>query len=165
MAVDVLYARGDLLGDPDDIITEGGIGMVLLALIFLPLGLTIAMFLSRNMMLGFASAMFWAILGGYAYTLSEATWDIYYLLFFASAFGMTILCILAAYALRERKDTATDKGEYIDEGKDDIRYIDEGKGEEGEESGEGKKSGVSKRTKGVRDRAKERRERASRRMG
>lgn len=153
----VQFARGDLLGDPGDILTEGGTSMVLLALIFLPLGLTIAMFWTRERMLGFPCGIFWAILGGYAYTLSEATWDIYYLLFFASAFGMVIFTILAAYGLRERRDTIAERelekgeGDYIDEG------TDEGEGRKGEPK-------MSKRTKGIRARVKERREKADRRM-
>ncbi len=156
----VLFARGDLLGDPDDILTEGGIGMVLLALILIPLGLTIAMFMSRNMMLGFPCAIFWAILGGYFYTLSEATWDIYYLLFFASAFGMTSFTILAAYALRTKKEEKVEEDEYIDEGKGDLRYIDEGKGGESSESEE---SQTSERTRKLRKRADNRRSGKSRR--
>lgn len=134
---------------------------MLYALIAIAVPLTWAMFLSRQMMLGFPCAIFWAILGGYCYTQSVNDWDIWYFMFFACTFGMTIFCILAAYALRERKDTATDKGEYIDEGGDEITYIDEGKGGEG---GEGEESGLSERTKKLRGRAKERRDKANRRM-
>lgn len=132
---------------------------MLYALLAIAVALTFVMFLSRNMMLGFPCAMFWAIMGGYCYTQSTATWDIWYFLFFASAFGMTIFTALAAFALRESKDIEADKDEYIDEGKDDIRYIDEGKSTE---EGEGEEPGMSKRTKGIRARAKKRRSGESR---
>jgi hypothetical protein len=91
--------------------------IALLGLGLLALGLTIAMFATRNMMLGFPSAIFWGILGGYAYQQSSVTGDWLYLLFFGSM-GMVIFCIFAAYTLR-RSDLAgpdMDKGEFIDEG-------------------------------------------------
>jgi hypothetical protein len=81
-----------------------------------PLGLTIAMFITRNMMLGFPSGIFWGILGGYSYLQSTETWDWQYLLFFASM-GMVIFSLYAAFALR-KKDLAgpdADKGKFIDE--------------------------------------------------
>ncbi len=89
----------------------------LLGLSILALGLTIAMFATRNMMLGFPSAIFWGILGGFSYQQSSTTWDWQYTLFF-SAMGMVIFCLFAAYALR-KSDLAgpdADKGEFIDEG-------------------------------------------------
>ena len=119
------------------------------ALLAIAVALTFTMFHTKQMMLGFPSAMFWAILGGHSYTLSAFDWDVYYFLFFASAFGMTVFCIFAAYGLREAKDEGSDKGDFIDEGKEDGQYIDEGKGEEGEP--------VSKRTRRLRARAKDRR--------
>ena len=94
-----------------------GVGMTLLILGLLALGLTIAMFATRQSMLGFPSGIFWAVLGGYAYQQSLATWDWRYLLFFASM-GMVIFAIFAAYGLRN-SDLAgpdADKGAYIDEG-------------------------------------------------
>jgi len=173
-SIDILYPRGDLLGDPaggvgdiiDDLIEDetliGGVNLIYLFLSLIALGLTIAMFHSRNMMLGFPCVIFWAILGGYAYTESTTAWgDWQYYLFFASAFGMTIFCALAMYALRSKKEEKAEGDEYIDEGKDDIRYIDEGSPSEGDNSEESKES---KQTKRVRGRAKERREKASRRM-
>jgi hypothetical protein len=91
--------------------------MVGLLLLCLPaLGLTVTMFATRNMMLGFPSAIFWGILGGYAYIQSAATWDWQYILFFASM-GMVIFSLFAAFALR-KKDLAgpdADKGKFIDE--------------------------------------------------
>jgi len=91
--------------------------MVGLFLLCLPaLGLTIAMFTTRNMMLGFPSAIFWGIFGGYAYLQSATTWDWQYILFFASM-GMVIFSMFAAFALR-KKDLAepdADRGKFIDE--------------------------------------------------
>jgi hypothetical protein len=83
----------------------------------LALGPTVTMFATRNMLLGFPSAIFWGILGGYSYQQSSETWDWQYILFF-SAMGMVIFSVLAMYALR-KKDLAepdTDRGQYADEG-------------------------------------------------
>ena len=116
--------------------------------------LTFTMFHTRQMMLGFPCGIFWAITGGYCYGQSTTTWDTHYFLFFAS-FGMAIFCMYAAFGLREEKDTETDEGEYLDEGKDKTQYIDEVKPEEDE-------SGVGERTKKLRERAKNRRNRKPR---
>ena len=117
--------------------------------------LTATMFATRQMMLGFPSGMFWFILGGYAYTQSTATWDIYYLLFFASM-GMGIFSIYAAFALRAKTEELRDGEEYIDEGKDDMRFIDE----KGSESGAGgaEPEPTYNRAQRLRDRVKKRRE-------
>ena len=92
-------------------------------LILLPVALTSVLFHSRNVMLGFPATIFWAILGGYCYTESVATWDIYYFMFFASM-GMAIFAMYAMYGLRAR-DLAgpdADEGRFIDEEKEpDIR--------------------------------------------
>jgi len=95
--------------------------------------LTATMFKTRESMLGFPCGIFWAILGGYCYTLSAAIWDVYYFVFIASALGMTIFSILAAFALREKPDKeaegTSEDGSYIDEqGKeDDITRHDKGR--------------------------------------
>lgn len=87
------------------------------------LGLTGFMFHTRNAMLGFPSAVFWALFGGFAYTLSAATWDIHFMIAFASLLGMVTFTALGAYGLRERRDTIADEemergeGGYIDESK------------------------------------------------
>ena len=133
---------------------------MLYALLAIAVALTFAMFSTRQMMLGFPCVIFWAIMGGHCYGQSIYTWDTYYFLFFAS-FGMAIFCALAMFALRSKKEEKAEGDEYIDEGKDDIRYIDEGSPSEGDKSEE---SEESKQTKRVRGRAKERREKASRRM-
>ncbi len=130
------------------------------ALLAIAVVLTFTMFHTRQMMLGFPCVIFWAILGGHAYTLSTATWDVYYFLFFASAFGMTVFCAMAMYGLRESKDTLEEEEKYIDEEKDTSRYIDENQSNKGE-SDEPK---MSERTKGLRDRAEKRRVGGKKRM-
>ena len=85
----------------------GGMGMTLLALCFVVVGLTVAMFVTKQMMLGFPCVIFWGVLGGYAYGESTATWDWQYILFFASM-GMVMFSALAMYGLRERRDTIAD---------------------------------------------------------
>ena len=84
--------------------------------------LTVAMFLSREQLLGFPCVIFWAILGGYCYGLSAAMWDIYYFVFIASTIGMTVFCALGMYALHRSKKLETtgveemgDEGKYVDE--------------------------------------------------
>jgi len=132
---------------------------MLYALLAIAVALTFVMFLTRQMMLGFPCVMFWAIMGGYCYTMSVYDWDTWYFLFFAS-FGMTIFCALAMYALRTPKEEKKEGDEYIDEGKDDLRYIDEGKSTKGDNSEE---SEVNERTRKLRERAKKRRTGQSRR--
>jgi hypothetical protein len=97
--------------------------IVLLTLAGISSGLTTAMFLSRNMMLGFPCTIFWAILGGYAYTLSSTPWGDWQYYLFMGAMGMTIFSMYAAYGLRERPSKKDD--EFLDEGKDDSKYVDE----------------------------------------
>ena len=96
--------------------------------------MTALMFLRSTYMLGFPSAIFWGIAGGYAYQHSTATWDMQYFIFFG-AMAMVLLSLLAMPALR-RRDTAgpdADKGWFLDE-KDGtkIQYADD-YGETGEE--------------------------------
>ena len=123
-------------------------------LIILALGLTIAMFMSKNLMLGFPSAIFWAILGAYAYTQSTTPWgDWQYYLFFASM-GMVIFCMFAAYALRS-KDTAgadADEGKFVDEEPEpDLRgNVETGSADSGS-------SRPRSRSQRIRDRANRRR--------
>lgn len=79
--------------------------------------LTVGMLWSRRMMFGFPAGILWAITGGFAYQITAATWDMWYILFFASM-GMAIFSFIAMYALRKR-DLAgpdADKGQFIDEG-------------------------------------------------
>lgn len=118
--------------------------------------LTIAMFISKQSMLGFPSAIFWAITGAQSYILSTTPWgDIYFYLFFASMFGMTIFTAFAAYGLREKRDAIGDeemeKGEgmFIDESKRENK-ADDVFGDEAEPE-------PNKRTKELRERAEQRR--------
>ncbi len=125
----------------------GGTIMILLVLALLPLGLTIAMFATKNSMLGFPASLFWAIFGGYAYTQSTVPWgDWQYFLAFASLLGMVTFTALAAYGLRERRDTIAD-AEMDEEGEGEGSFIDE------------PSSGSSKRVKALRKRAEGRRSR------
>lgn len=167
VAGDIHYAAWGYIGinySTDSAQTSiGGVSVILLALIFLPLGLTVAMFVSRQAMLGFPCALFWAVLGGYAYTQSTTPWgDWQYYLYFASAFGMTTFTALAAFGLREKRDTPADEGMERSEGP----YIDEGR----EDGGKDKMDDVfsieedtnpSKRTRELRKRKEERRTRDS----
>ena len=133
--------------------TGGGTGMVYMMLALIAVGLTIAMFTTRNSLLGFPSAIFWWVLGGYAYQRSVATWDTDYFIFFSAMF-VGVFAAFAAYALR-KKDLAgpdADKGAFIDEGKSDNeldkgdgdRYIDEAsvRGDVGDEFERKVKRGV-----------------------
>ena len=127
--------------------------MMLIALLLIPLILTLVMFMSRQPMLGFACALFWGILGAHCYLKSTTPWgDIYFYLFFASMFGMTIFTMLAAYGLREKRDTLGD--EAMEEG--EGGYVDEGKDELDKAFGDGEPQ-PSKRTQRLRERAEKRR--------
>ncbi len=139
--------------------------MLLGILSIIAVALTIAMFATRNLMLGFPSAIFWAILGGHCYIESAATWDIYYLIFFASM-GMAIFSMYAMYGLREQdlSEPNPDKGKYFDEvSEPDMRgNIDKPEGlYDDEQPGaffdETKSPKPSDRIKRLRDRATKRR--------
>jgi len=138
---------------------------VLIALLLIPLFLTVAMFMSKQAMLGFPCALFWAILGGYAYTQSTTPWgDWQYYLAFGSLLGMTVFTALAAFGLREKRDTLADEGMekgdggYFDEeGKAKGGYIHEGREKGDDLFSIEDASKPSKRTQDLRDRAKDRR--------
>ena len=130
--------------------------MLLTALMIIALALTCTMFATRERMLGFACAIFWMLTGAQAYTLSTVMWDMYYFLFFASAVGMTIFCILAAFALREKHDAIADEELTKGEGE----YADEVKGEkEPDLLSEETETKPSRRTQALRKRAEDRRTR------
>ena len=128
----------------------------LFVLAAIPVALTVAMFLSRNRMLGWPSAGFWMVFGGYCYLKSDHTWtDIYYYLFFLAFVGMVLFCALGQYGLREVKDSEADEGkhnelepedpaqgEFGDEGKDD-----DGDGFESSDSGRRRQRRSTKRGK------------------
>ena len=116
-------------------------------------------------MLGFPSVIFWALLGGYAYTQKTGTWEDWnFLLAFACLLGMTTFSALAANALKTKKEELGEGDEFIDEGKDDLKFIDEKGSESGGRDGssgswEGRDEDYQRRRRvqGVRDRAMKRR--------
>lgn len=113
--------------------TTDALGMLLgtLALV-----LTLAMFITKQMMLGFPCVMFWGILGGFSYDQSTALWDMHYFLFWTSM-GMVMFTALAMFGLKTPKEEAeSGEGEFLDKGK----FIDEAGGEEGEEESERRKN-------------------------
>lgn len=137
-----------------------GAGMTLLALALLATALTVAMFLSKNAMLGFPSAIMWAILGVYAYTESAIPWgDYQFYLAFSSLLGMTTFCMYGAYGLREKKDTLAD--ESMDEDSKEtngaIQYVDEENGNGHKDEFASANTQQSKRIQGIRARARNRR--------
>ena len=135
--------------------TTDALGMLLGTLAIV---LTLAMFVTKQSMLGFPSGMFWAIIGGFAYEQSSTVWDIHYFLFFG-AMGMTIFSVFAAYGLRTKKEELAEGDEFIDEGKDDVKFIDEGgNGNSGGEM-ESDDEKPRRRTREIRDRASRRRDR------
>ncbi len=122
--------------------------MLLTGLIFISVVLTCTMFATKQAMLGFACAIMWALTGGEAYILSTATWDIYFLLAFASLLGMTTLTIFGAFGLREKRDTIAD--EELEEGEGELI------GEQHKDDGSEPK--VKTRREALHERAKRRRE-------
>jgi len=126
--------------------------MLLALLAFVAVMLTMTLFRTKEAMLGFPCAIMWAITGAQSYLLSTVPWgDIYFYLFFASFFGMTIFTSLAAFGLREKRDT------YCEEEADET---EQGvvEGEEGEDTVFGEEeSKPSRRTLELRERAKKRR--------
>ena len=127
--------------------------MILCTLAALAVIITCTMFYTKSSMLGFPSGIFWALLGGHSYTLSTATWDIEYMIFFASM-GMLIFCIFAAYALKTKKEEAIEGDLYFDEGGDkDVKFIDESK------SGENEEDKPRRSARAIRGRAAQRRKR------
>ena len=99
--------------------------MLLAMLVITAIALTCVLFATRQAMLGFPAAIFWALSGAQAYTQSTATWDIYYLTFFACMLGMTTFTMLGAYGLREKRDTIAED-EMDEGGRDEGGFIDEG---------------------------------------
>jgi len=111
--VDILYARGDFLGDPEGGITTiinnlivggvliGGVEVLLLAFIVFALGLTISAFALKQQMLAFAGAGGWLFLGIYALSLSTAPLDLYWSIMFFSMF-MIVVMSFAGVGIRRR---------------------------------------------------------------
>ncbi|KKM65834.1 hypothetical protein LCGC14_1487290 [marine sediment metagenome] len=133
---------------------------------FMAVVLTVAMFATRQSMLGFPSAIFWAITGAQAYTLSTVPWgDIYYYIAFASLLGMTSFTALGAFGLREKRDTLADEGMDDDSKVKDDSFIDEHEKEADTDywSGKDGETPPSERSAAVRERAARRRSGTSRR--
>jgi hypothetical protein len=106
-------------------------------------------------MLGFPCAIFWTIFGAHCYNLSIDPWgDIYYYLFFA-ALGMAIFTMIAAFGLREKRDTIADAEMDEEESEEDKGYVGD-KDQEDIFSVE-PESEPSQRIKDLRDRAARRR--------
>lgn len=103
--------------------------MLLMILAFIAVVLTLAMFISRQAMLGFACVIFWSLFGADCIVLSAAPWDVYFTTGFGAMLGMNILCGMGAFGLREKRDTGTDRDEYIDESGERSQYIGETRGE------------------------------------
>lgn len=138
--------------------------MLMFGFVFVAVVMTVAMFATRKMMLGYPCAIFWAILCGHAYNESTATWDIYYFLFFASG-GMVIFSVMAMYALREKHDTIGD--EEMERG-ESQQYVDEGEPEKKEfddYDDRGMAGETSSRTKKVLETARKRREKMAEKYG
>ena len=131
-----------------------GIGMTLLGLSLIAVFLTVAMFMSKQMMLGFPCVIFWSVLGAFAYGESSTPWGDWQFFLFFGSMGMTIFSALAMYGLRTKKEELAEGDEFIDEGKDDLKFIDEGGNEPRSQDGEPPYS----RTQAIRDRARRRRE-------
>lgn len=99
-------------------------------LLYVAVGLTAIMFISRQSMLGFPCVIFWAIAGGQGYLTSTVTWDIEYFIFFG-CMGMTIFSAYAMYGLRERRDSIGEKsleqgeGNFVDEKSDNGKIHDD----------------------------------------
>lgn len=139
--------------------------MLLSGLIFMAVVLTCAMFGTKNAMLGFPCTIFWGLVGGQAYTLSVAAWDIYYILAFACLLGMTTFCAVGAYGLREKRDTIADAEMDDEEGEPEKGYIGERDNGSNKlfstEPAEEEKTNL--RTKDLRERARKRREHVGKR--
>lgn len=131
--------------------------ILLLGLLAVAVTLTAVMFMSRNAMLGFPSAIFWAIAGGQAYTLSTTPWDIYYLVFFASTLGMVAFTALGAYGLREKRDSLGDEAM----GKSEGPYLDEGGKEKSGFDDDAEPAQHSSRTQRLHERANRRRSKSA----
>ena len=125
--------------------------------------LTCCMFSNKSMMLGFPSALFWALTGACFYIVPTAVdpmpdieWVVNWWNWLGfSCFGMTIFCVLAMYALRTKKEDAEDGDQFFDEGGDkDVKFIDEGKPDEPMDDEK-----PSARIKALRKRADDRRSR------
>lgn len=118
----LLFARGDLLGDPDvtstNILMEDD--MVLFALIFLPLALMGLAILGKLRAVMFAAVGAWFIIGVYSYTLSTATWDIYYTLFWLCMGLGLVSAFLSMITLGGEKEEKPKEGDVEEDSLDRV---------------------------------------------
>ena len=132
--------------------------MLLAILGIIALGLTIAMFATRQAMLGFACGLFWALTGAQSYSLRTGTWaDVYFLFAIASLLGMVALTILGAFGLREKGNEVDDEEGQAGEEDDEVMDNDEESSSVMEGGELSSKSRPSRRTAGLRERASRRR--------
>ena len=94
-------------------------------------GLTFAMHMTRERMLGFPAAILWFLTGGFSFGQSTVAWDAWFIAGFAFIM-LGAYAALAQYGLRERRDTIGDvemergEGKYPDEkpGKQDLDFYE-----------------------------------------
>ena len=123
---------------PSDNVTEaldglttafGNIGLLAL-LAFIAVILTVVLFAAKQPLLGFPSAIFWALFGADCYILRATATDIYSIMGFASFLGMVTFCAFGAFAVREKRDSIGDvelehgDGPLFDEVKKDNVFKD-----------------------------------------
>ena len=82
-------------------------GMELMAFIAIPTLLLLGFVFSKNAVLGWISAVFWAVMAGFAYvestTPTTGVFDLYYGLMWGSV-GALIACVLYAFSIGRDKD-------------------------------------------------------------
>ena len=83
--------------------TIGGVEMMLLAFILLPLGLMVIAYWTRRPAIAIGGAIAWVSFAYWNYTLYTALWDIYFILFWLGI-GMTITTLLEGFVLRPKPD-------------------------------------------------------------
>lgn len=85
--------------------------------------LTCFLFLTKEMMLGYAAMVFWLLFGGYCISVAPAIGfgDMYFLTGFASILGMGFLTGFGMYGMRKIKAPDADEGAYLDEPEGDVK--------------------------------------------
>lgn len=80
--------------------------------IFLAIALTLTAFTFwfKKIALGFGAVFGWLLVGVYAFTLSEATWDVNYGLFWFGM-GMVVVTAILLLGMREKEDVLEEKDE------------------------------------------------------
>lgn len=83
----------------------------LFVLIFLSLALMTMGYIFRRPAMALAAGIAWLIFGLYSYSLSAATWDIYYGLFWLGL-GMLFVCLLEGFILRPKEEQQEPQEDY-----------------------------------------------------